>query len=825
VATQCPKCQTENPDTLKFCGECGTHLTPGDKSQPSFTKTLETPVSELTRGTLFADRYEIIEELGSGGMGKVYRVEDKKTKEEIAIKLIRPEVAADKKMIDRFRNELTTARKIRHKNICGMYDLSEHKGTHYITMEYVSGEDLKGLIRRVGRLDSGTAAKIANQVCEGLSEAHRLGVIHRDLKPSNVMIDKEGNARIMDFGIARSVKAKGLTGEGIIIGTPEYMSPEQAEAKELDHRSDIYSLGVIMYEMVTGQLPFEGDTPLSIAMKHKGEIPKYPKELNPQIPEDFNRLILRCMEKDKEKRFHTAEELLSELSKIEEGIPTTERIVLKRKPKIKGKHLLLFSGAAVILILLILAVFFLLPKRQATIDSIAVLPLRTSSDNPKQDIFANGMTEQIINELGKIRALRTISRQSVMQYKDSIKPMPVIAQELDVGALVEGEIFHTEQQVLITIRLIDGKKDRTIWSNEFKDEPRDILVLRSKVARAIADEIKIAITPEEESWLQSAPQVNPEAYEAYQMGRNELRKGQFDAWRKALEYFERAVEIESSFALSYAGLAEAHAWRAGVVFAPEDSWPKVKEAAEKALTLDDGLSEAHTILAWEKFQYEFDWQEAEKEFRRAFQLNPNNANAHHIYSWFLSAMERQDEAIAQIKIARKLDPLYITIKHNEGWILSSAERYDEAQKIINDIIDSNPEYPLGYWDLAYLYMCQRRYEEAIAPIQKAINLLGDEIADVIPILGYIYGRLGKETEAREILKQLDEIATTGKYVTPISWAWIYLGLGENDKAFEWLEKAYETHATWIVYIKIDPYYVNIRSDPRFKALLKKMGLE
>lgn len=328
---KCSRCHADNPDTLKFCGECGTRLILSDDVFSSFTKTLETPIHELTRGTLFADRYEIIEELGVGGMGEVYRVEDKKINEEVALKLIRPEIASDPKTIERFRNELKIARKIRHKNICGMYDFGEDKGTNYITMEYVQGEDLKSFMKRSKQLSIPTVISIAQQICEGLSEAHRLGVVHRDLKPNNIMIDKGGNARIMDFGIARSIKAKGITGAGVMIGTPEYMSPEQVEAKEIDFRSDLYSLGVILYEMTTFQLPFQGDTPLSIAMKHKGEIPTDPRELNSQIPEDLSCVILRCLEKEKANRYQSAADIRSELSRIEQGLPTTERVELSKK--------------------------------------------------------------------------------------------------------------------------------------------------------------------------------------------------------------------------------------------------------------------------------------------------------------------------------------------------------------------------------------------------------------------------------------------------------------------------------------------------------------
>jgi len=326
---KCPKCQSKNPDSVKFCGECGTQLPPFEDI--AATETIEAPREELTTGSTFAGRYHIIEELGKGGMGKVYKAQDTEIREKVALKLIKPEIAADKKTIERVRHELTTARKIRHKNICGMYDIGEANGTTFITMEYVPGEDLKSFLRRSKKLTVETAVSIGKQICEGLTEAHKLGVVHRDLKPGNIMIDTEGNVRIMDFGIARSLSAKAVTVAGTMVGTPEYMSPEQAEGKEVDHRSDIYSLGVILFEMVTGQPPFEGESPLSVAMKHKSEAPPNPKKLVPQIPEGLNRLILRCLEKDRTRRYQTAEEILTDLAALEKSLPAAERITFKSK--------------------------------------------------------------------------------------------------------------------------------------------------------------------------------------------------------------------------------------------------------------------------------------------------------------------------------------------------------------------------------------------------------------------------------------------------------------------------------------------------------------
>jgi serine/threonine protein kinase len=323
---KCPKCEFENPDDVHFCGNCGDQIIPSKEKDFSQTETLRTPMRELTIGSTFAGRYQIIEELGRGGMGILYKVIDKKIEEKVALKLLRPEIASDKKTIERFQNELKFARKISHRNVCRMYDVSEEEGTQYITMEYISGEDLKSSIRRMEQLTIGKAISIAKQICEGLAEAHRLGVVHRDLKPRNIMIDRDGNARIMDFGIARSMGTKGITEAGVMIGTPEYMSPEQVEGKDIDRRTDIYSLGVILYEMLTGAVPFEGDTPLNIAMKLKTEIPQEPRKLNAQIPEELNSVILKCMEKDREKRYQSVEDLFAELRRIEKRIPTTERL-------------------------------------------------------------------------------------------------------------------------------------------------------------------------------------------------------------------------------------------------------------------------------------------------------------------------------------------------------------------------------------------------------------------------------------------------------------------------------------------------------------------
>src|SRR4030066_657399 len=518
MSNRCPQCGSENPEDTLSCGHAAAPLKPSPKIPIAQTETLRAPGEELTTGSTFAGKYQIIEELGKGGMGRVYKALDTEVNEKVALKLIKPEVALDRETIERFRNELKLPRKIRHKNVCQMFDLNTSEGTYYITMEYVSGQDLKGLIRQSGRLAVETAVSIARQVCDGLEEAHGLGIVHRDLKPGNIMVDRDGQARIMDFGIARSLKAKGITGAGGMIGTPEYMSPEQVEGKEVDARADIYSVGVILYEMVTGHVPFEGDTPFTIGVKHKSEIPKNPKEINSQIPEDLGGLILRCLEKEKEKRYQTAEELHSELAKIETGMPTTERILPKRKAATAKevtvtlrKRWVFVASVAIVALVAALAFFVfrgvkgkkeVLPKKNKM---LVVLPFENLGP-PEDEYFADGMTDELTNRLSALYGLDVISRASAIQYKKTNKTIRQIKQELDVDYVLTGTVRWDKApgqkgRVRISPQLIRAQDDTQIWSKTYEQALEDIFAIQTGISEEVVKQLDLTLLEPERQAL------------------------------------------------------------------------------------------------------------------------------------------------------------------------------------------------------------------------------------------------------------------------------------------------------------------------------------
>jgi len=797
MTTQCPKCKAEHPDTQSFCGDCGTQLIPS-KDIPAQTRTIETQVQELTRGTVFASRYEIIEELGTGGMGKVYRVEDKKINQEIALKLIKPEIAADKRTIERFNNELKTARMISHRNVCRMFDLGESQGSHFITMEYVPGQDLKSLIRQTGKLTSETAISIAKQVCEGLTEAHRLGVVHRDLKPSNIMIDREGDVRIMDFGIAHSRSTKDITGAGVMIGTPEYMSPEQTEAKEVDQRSDIYALGVILYEMVTGKVPFEGHTPLSVALKQKSEAPQDPIELNPQLSEDLSRVILKCMEKDKSKRYQRAEEIFSELNRIGKDLASTERVVSERKPEAEE------------------------PKWQ---NSIAVLPFVDLSPEKDQEYFCDGMAEELINALTKIEKLQVASRTSSFQFKEKGYDIHDIGKKLKVKTVLEGSLRKAGKRLRITAQLVNIDDGYHIWSEKYDREMEDIFAIQDEISLAIIDKLKLKLLKEERAKLIKRYTDNLEAYDLYLKGRHFWNRRYEGGLQKGLEYFNQTIKKDPSYAPAYAGIADSlsilglFGW-----LPPKEAFPKAKATALKAIEIDDMLAEAYTSLGWITMLYDWDWTAAEKVLKRALEIDPNYAIGQLWYALYFGYLGRLEEAMAALVKALRLEPLSLLINVNLGCILYFKRQYDEAIDQCLKTIEMDPNYLLSYWFLGGGYGGKGMWKEMTAAFEKAVAL-SEESPYFIGYLGYAYAISGQKDKARRTINRLVKLSKE-KYVSNYPKAMIYLGLGEKDQMFEYLEKAYEAREPVLaVSSKVAPYFDSVRSDPKFKVLLKKMGLE
>ena len=831
---KCPKCQTENPADSKFCKECATPLPTSKEPKVSVTKTLETAVEELTTGSTFAERYQIIEELGKGGMGRVYKVQDTEIKERVALKLLKPEIASDEKTIERFRNEIKLARKIGHKNVGRMYDLGRAEGSYFITMEFVEGQDLKGLIRQTGQLAVGTTLKIAKQVCEGLAEAHRLGVVHRDLKPSNIMIDKDGSARIMDFGIARTLKGKGITGAGVIIGTPEYMSPEQVEGKEVDQRSDIYSLGVILYEMVTGQIPFEADTPFAVGIKHKNEIPGDPKELNPQIPDDLNNAILKCLEKDKKSRYQSAGELQEEIENIEKGIPITQKKIAKKKT-LTSKEITVtlparkvFIPALMAVAIIIIGILLWRPWSQENAVSpqtgglsLAVLPFEDLSQQKDQEYLCDGLAEELINRLSMIENLRVPARTSSFAFKGKGLNIQEVGGELKVDNILEGSLRKSGDKLRITIRLVRVADNRPIWQQVYNRGVGDIFDLQDEISLAVLDNLKIELLTEEREGLVKHHTDNIEAYNLYLRGRHHWNLFTVANFYQALDCFQQAVQLEPGYTPAYAGLTDSYIQLAYQgELRPKEAYSKAKEFVNKALELDSTLVESHVSLAAIKLYYDWDWIGSEQGFKHAISLNPDYAPARYLYAELLVSLGRFDEAITEAKRAVELDPISKSTNEWIGFVLYTAREYDSARESLQNTLKLFPNSAMVFLYSGLIYLHEGKNEEAISNLCK----MADIEKKLLPWLGYGYAVSGHESEARNILEKVQKISEENRF-DPIVFAFIYIGLEEFDKAIEYLERAYKERSGYLTLLNVDPVFDPLRSDPRFKSLVKRMNLE
>ncbi|MEE9270561.1 MAG: protein kinase [Candidatus Krumholzibacteria bacterium] len=759
--------------------------------------------------------YKILSKLGEGGMGVVYKASDTKLKRTVALKFLSPHLLANDKDKQRFLHEAQAAAGLNHPNICTVHEIHEADGHTFMVMEHIEGTSLRDKIES-GPMAIDDALETALQVAKGLSKAHGQGIVHRDIKPGNVLLTEDGDAKIVDFGLAKLATQTRLTKTGATVGTVMYMSPEQAKGEGVDHRTDVWSLGVVLYEMLAGRLPFRGDIEQAVVYSIMNQDPDPVTSTRKDVPIALEDIIEKALSKDPEKRYESVDAFLAALEEQRDhrvlGI-TERRFTFVRK--LRRRKRLTAGVAAVVVVALAAVLIQTLHTRSMEIDSVAVLPFVNLSGDEGQEYFSDGMTEALINELGQIGALTVISRTSVMQFKGTDKPLPEIARELNVDAIIEASVTRDGEKVRITAQLIRANPERQMWAESYTRDAGDLLSLHAEVAQAIAERIEVAVTAREQERLTHVRTVDPQAYDAYLKGRYYSYVWAEEEMKKGLRYYVEAIEIDPTYAQAYAGLADCYSTLGLFGFMPGDeAMPKARAAAKKAVELEPSLGIAHAMLGWVKFAGDCDWYGPDADFRRAVELSPNNADVHTWYDQYLTTTGRFDEAIVHSKRAVELDPLTPTTALHLAWVYEYAGRYDDAIEVTKMAIEMKPSDPYGQLQLAGGYLGKGMRAEAVAAVDSALALSTDPNDQVMLVwAGYGYGLFGRTDEAEEILDKL---------VAPIRKAMVCKGLGRTDEMFEWLEKAYENPSGCMMDLVID--FGEHRDDPRYIDLCRRIGI-
>ncbi len=774
--------------------------------------------------------YVILAPIGAGGMGEVYRARDTRLGREVAIKVVTDRLMTDPDTLARFEREARAIAALSHPNIVALHDVGHDNGAAYAVMELLDGEPLD---RRLATADLPwrTALSIAAAVADGLASAHDRGIVHRDLKPANIFIMRDGLVKIVDFGLATDAALQPTsadvatdTAPGVIFGTVGYMSPEQVRGEPADHRSDIFSLGCVLYEMIARARPFRGDTAPEVFAAILRDQPRDLARLDRWIPARGEALVRRCLEKNPNHRFQSARDLAFAL-----------RDVLSDSGHRSGADWIraLRLAPLVVLGVLIVLTAVLWPAgglrsvfvRRTPIRALAVLPLESVSDDRRQDDFAETMTEQLTARLASLGSWRVASPAAALRYRRARTPVAQIAAELGVDAVVEGSVDRQGSNVKVAAQLVDARTGRRLWEGAYEQRLDNVLVVQNDMVRAIARQTDLQLAPGVATRLSNSPHtVAPAAYDAYVRGRHAWNKRSESDLHDAIRFFQDSIDADPTYAAAFAGLADAYAQLGyGSYVSPEDTFPRARAAAERALGLDPSLAEGHAARGYALMYYDWDFADAESEYQRAIQLNPSYAVAHQWYAYLLTAMERPFAAAdAEISIAKGLDPLSPAIHADRAYISYYYGRNEDALRAVGLALEMNPKFALAYFWLGRIYTSQRRYVDA----DQAFHQIGPlrTWTPAMAALGYMYGKAGRVQDAKAILAEFDMLTRHGRHASAYAIAAIYAGLGDREQMFHYLDAAYREHSHWLLWLKRDPRWDEFRADPRFENLVRKIGL-
>ena len=810
--------------------------------------------------TQISSRYRIIKKLGEGGMGEVYLAEDLQLSRRVAIKFLLGESAAGDISVKRLVREAQVTAALDHPNICTVHEIGDDSGRGFIVMQYVEGETLAGRMKRQP-LSLDESLDIASQIADAMEEAHSHGIVHRDLKPQNIMLTARGQVKVLDFGLAKMVQAGSwpgaagstvslLTAPGMPMGTVPFMSPEQLRVEPLDGRSDIFSLGAILFEMVTGRPLFARDNPLATMSAILTSDPPPLSRFKPDVPAQLERIVRKCLEKDCDKRYESAGALSNDLKALRSGgtalgVPDA---VERRGERVTRRRLL--AGLAIALLAVGGLLALLLPgggwlRRSlpsddsavgsrgasatdapgAPINTIAALPFVTEGENAEAEFLSRGFTQTLINSLSRLPEMRVSAYSAVVRYEKQAFDPEAVRRDLDVAALITGRFALRGESLVISVELIEARTKGHLWGRSYTRPLADLLDIQREICQDVNERLRAGLSGERRRRIADQHTDNREAYRLYLMGRNAWGRRTPDDVKKSIEHFNDAIKLDPTYALAYVGLSDAYT-TLGVtlpVVPPGDVMPQAKAAAEQALRYDETLADAHTSLAVVLMTYDWDWDGAEREFKRAIELNPNSPSAHNWYAYYLIAMARFDEAEAEAESARRLDPLSLFFNANKARIFFYARQYDRTIEHSLKILGTNPKFHNAHFMLGLAYAKKGDYGRAVEAFQTVQTLAGDNpLWDAM--LGYTYAKAGRGEDALKLLAGLKERARNG-YVTPMYMAIICAGLGDKDQTFAWLEKAVDERAGILVYFRNEPVFEELSADVRFARLLGRIGLE